>query len=134
MTNLSGKLYNKIMYCSKCKTTENLLKYTKQKMKDGSIKQYYYCRQCNTNRVGRYLKTDDGKIAFKKAAKKYALKNKVRSKAWQIAGYAEYSGRIIKKPCIVCGEKKVHKHHPDIRKPLEIVYLCAFHHKQADTI
>jgi hypothetical protein len=39
-------------------------------------------------------------------------------------------GKLIKKSCEVCGSEKVHGHHDDYSKPLEVIWLCAEHHKQ----
>lgn len=120
------------MYCSKCKATDTkLVKISQYKLKDGTIKRQYYCNPCNTNRVNRYLKSDEGKIAFKKARENNMRKNPIRYESWKKANYAEYSGRLKKKPCAVCGDDKVHKHHPNPYKPLEVVHLCPLHHKEA---
>jgi hypothetical protein len=41
------------------------------------------------------------------------------------------SGKLKKKPCEKCGIKeKVHAHHDDYTKPLEVRWLCPLHHKQ----
>lgn len=37
-------------YCSRCKTTEDLMKYTKQTSPTGVTTQYYMCRPCNADR------------------------------------------------------------------------------------
>ncbi len=42
---------------------------------------------------------------------------------------AVYTGKIIKSPCVVCKSKKSQGHHPDYSKPLEVIWLCALHHK-----
>ena len=40
------------------------------------------------------------------------------------------SGKLKRKPCEVCGKKKyIQAHHEDYSKPLEVVWLCALHHK-----
>lgn len=36
--------------------------------------------------------------------------------------------RIIRQPCIVCGEIKSEAHHSDYNKPFEITWLCRKHH------
>ena len=38
-------------------------------------------------------------------------------------------GRLIKEPCSVCGStERIHAHHEDYTKPLEVVWLCVKHH------
>ena len=39
-------------------------------------------------------------------------------------------GKLIKLPCRVCGSEKVHGHHEDYSKPLDVDWLCAIHHKE----
>jgi ribosomal protein S27AE len=38
------------------------------------------------------------------------------------------SGRLAREACEVCGESKVHAHHDDYSKPLEVRWLCPAHH------
>ena len=57
--------------------------------------------------------------------KKYPEKESARNKLL----YAVKTGKIQKLPCSVCG-KKAQAHHPDYSKPLEITWLCPFHHTQ----
>lgn len=39
-------------------------------------------------------------------------------------------GRIIKKPCEVCGKKKVDAHHDDYNFPTSVRFLCRKHHSE----
>src|SRR5207302_2127452 len=45
---------------------------------------------------------------------------------------ARRSGRLQPQPCEVCGATPADAHHPDHRKPLEVVWLCRPHHAEAD--
>ena len=38
--------------------------------------------------------------------------------------------RLRKRPCCVCGERRVHAHHEDYDWPLDVVWLCQKHHMQ----
>jgi hypothetical protein len=50
------------------------------------------------------------------------IKSKVR--------YAIKIGKLIRLPCITCGDMKVDAHHPDYSNPLDVVWLCKTHHQQ----
>jgi hypothetical protein len=62
--------------------------------------------------------------------KLWRLRHPKKIKAERSLEYAIRTGRIIKKPCSVCGNKIAHGHHFDYSKPLEVVWLCPLHHKE----
>lgn len=65
-----------------------------------------------------------------KYLKKYRDNNPEKVKAHNILNKAVATGLVKKCPCRECGAKtKVHGHHPDYTKPLEVIWLCAPHHK-----
>jgi hypothetical protein len=39
-------------------------------------------------------------------------------------------GRLISKPCLICGTQVAWAHHADYSKPLAVVFLCPRHHAQ----
>jgi hypothetical protein len=41
---------------------------------------------------------------------------------------ARRTGTLIALPCQECGAKRVHAHHEDYSKPLEVIWLCPTHH------
>lgn len=56
--------------------------------------------------------------------------NQYKVKAHRILQYALKKGRLTKKPCKICGDKRTQAHHPDYSKPLVVKWYCATHHKQ----
>ncbi len=56
-------------------------------------------------------------------------KNKHKSSAHSAVKTALYRGDIVKKPCEVCGEDRSQAHHEDYSKKLDVVWLCAKHHR-----
>lgn len=60
------------------------------------------------------------KTRRKKDAHKIRARQKVR--------YHVKMGHIIEKPCQECGHKKVYGHHSDYSKPLDVIWLCRYHH------
>lgn len=37
-------------------------------------------------------------------------------------------GLATRKPCVVCGAKPTHAHHPDYSRPSVVLWLCSAHH------
>jgi hypothetical protein len=62
--------------------------------------------------------------------KRHGKRNPLKQHARNLLQSAVRRGKIIPKPCVVCGEKVVHGHHSDYSKPFEIVWLCRPHHMQ----
>jgi hypothetical protein len=60
-------------------------------------------------------------------AKKYIKQNPEKRKAHHMVSNAIRSGKLLKQPCKICGEK-AHAHHEDYSKPLEVQWLCPTHH------
>ncbi len=40
------------------------------------------------------------------------------------------NGRLIKQPCVVCGDPNSEAHHPDYSKPLDVIWMCPRHHQR----
>lgn len=54
-----------------------------------------------------------------------------KARARRILLSAVRSGRLVRLPCEMCGEKKSEAHHEDYAKPLEVRWLCSAHHREA---
>jgi hypothetical protein len=78
-----------------------------------------------------YAQTEQGKIAGNKAKRKYAARNPERQKATCAVNNAVRDGRLQKLPCEKCGStNRVHGHHEDYNKPLDVIWLCPQCHKE----
>jgi hypothetical protein len=115
--------------------------------KDGLHSQ---CRECNSHywrehrkehadhkRKWREVNPEREKAMYSRASAK--RDNTGRSRAWrrqnpekhsaqQIAQTARRRGDLIPQSCEVCGSEKVHMHHDDYSKPLDVRWFCARHH------
>lgn len=84
-------------------------------------KKLAYCRE--------WLKTEHGRRSqlesFYRAKKKYPEKVKARS----LLIRAIKSGKLKRLPCEVCGIEKSEGHHKDYSKPLDVEWLCSYHHR-----
>lgn len=65
--------------------------------------------------------------------KKYTINFPERKKANTAVRNAIRDGKLQTQPCWVCGLKAV-AHHPDYNRPLDVVWLCQPHHKQAHAL
>ena len=53
-----------------------------------------------------------------------------RMRARKITTNAIARGKLIQQPCVVCGIPDSHAHHEDYSRPLEVIWLCAQHHRE----
>lgn len=62
--------------------------------------------------------------------KRYRAENPEKARAHNLLNKAVSRGKITRQPCEICGAtEKIHAHHDDYSKPLDVVWLCAEHHK-----
>jgi len=88
----------------------------------------------------RYERDKDKRIALAKKwadghpekrkgiCRKWIENNQGKRAAHVKAGNAIKGGKLVRQPCEVCGESKVHAHHEYYSKPLDVVWLCSKHH------
>lgn len=106
------------------------------------------CKECikTSVRANRLDKIDYYRLYDRKRASQphRMANNFAHSQAWRnefpnrrraqgLVAYALRSGKLVKQPCLVCGEKAV-AHHPDYDRPLDVVWLCQPHHKQTHAL
>lgn len=115
-------------------------KHWKQYVKEGRSKNIEYYREYDRSRANMphrveaieiYQKTIAFAESHQKACKKYKELNPQRRSAQLELGNAVRSGKINPLPCFSCGCEKTEAHHPDYSRPLDVVWLCPVHHKQA---
>jgi hypothetical protein len=54
----------------------------------------------------------------------------IKERARRKLRWAVDSGKLVRLPCLVCGNPKSEGHHEDYNKPLEVVWLCRIHHEE----
>lgn len=99
----------------------------------GTDKEYDRNRAMLPHRVAArkaHAQTEQGKQSHAKALRKSAAKYPEKREATVALNNALRDGRIIKKPCEMCGNVKSQGHHADYSKPLEVRWLCSTHHRQ----
>lgn len=78
-----------------------------------------------------YVQTDAGKEARRKATRSYRERNPMRKAAHHAVGNAIRDGKLVRQPCEVCqSTDRIHAHHDDYTKPLDVRWLCEPCHKE----
>lgn len=128
-------------FCNTCETEKEEGNFHKRKVSiDGLAarcktcqKVYDKARANDPHRVEArliYAQTEEGKINGSKAKAAYIQRNPNKRKAHNIVSNAIRSGKLFKEPCEICRKEPVHAHHDDYAKPLNIRWLCTFHHSE----
>ena len=125
--------------CFKCQRELPLSDFYKHKqMKDGHLNKCKSCtkkdvhshRENNIERIREYDRKR-GNRQTKEYLDGYVAKYPNKYKAQTMVGNAIRDKKLFKEPCEVCGtEERIHAHHDDYLKPLNVRWLCASHHRQ----
>lgn len=114
----------------------------KSKVSENRAEKVEYYRAYNAHRFKhdprvlerhkRYAKSDAGKASALKARKKWQAQHPDRRAAHVILGNAVRDGRISKPAnCAICGiGGRIHGHHDDYAKPLEVTWCCSKCHTE----
>ncbi len=79
--------------------------------------------------MAAYSRANPEKVAA--AKKRWIERNPEKRKAHDAVAYAVRSGKLVRQPCEVCGATgRIHAHHDDYTKPLEVRWLCRNHHAE----
>lgn len=120
--------------------------YKHSQMGDGRLNKCKACtkkdvtehRQNNLEKIRAYDKmraSQPHRVALRKAVvAEYGKKFPHRRKANEAVNNAVRDKRLEKWPCQVCGDPKSVGHHPDYDRPLDVIWLCQPHHKQAHAL
>lgn len=57
----------------------------------------------------------------------YAKEDAIHAR--EAVAWAVKSDRLARQPCVACGAKRVHAHHFDYGRPLDVIWLCIPHHQ-----
>lgn len=129
--------------CFKCGENKPLSEFYKHaQMADGHLNKCKTCtkrdatnhRDANLDKIREYdrerAKQPHRVKATTKNTRRYRSENRKRAAANAAVARAVKVGTLHKLPCWVCGSEQVEGHHPDYDSPLDVVWLCAAHHKE----
>lgn len=130
--------------CDTCKVEKPLSEYYKSYKYLSGVRnkcKACFCRETRGNHRKRYP-YDKARMRIKKAKRiksgeclkdtyKHIEKYPEKNKARYTLRNAVTSGKVIKLPCVVCGNPKSEGHHKDYTKPLEVIWYCSKHHGEA---
>lgn len=133
--------------CFKCGIKKPLTEfYIHKQMADGHLNK---CKSCAKNDVHEHRHGKGRERVLEYDRKRASLQHRREAMLRTVANWEEkhperkaasrklrnavMAGRVAKLPCIICGEK-AEAHHPDYDAPLDVVWLCHAHHKQAHAL
>jgi len=111
---------------------------TKKDARENRAKNVFYYRQYDCKRAmnpervllrQKYAQSEHCKIYRANRLREYRKLYPEKNRAHNLVRQAVISGKIIKKPCEICGTlNNVQGHHEDYSKPLDVIWLCPIHH------
>lgn len=136
--------------CFKCNEVKPLTEfYAHPQMKDGHVNK---CKDCNKRDVkGNYNDNTQNplwKIVERDRCRKKQAKRResglavltkeqvsIANKTYKDRYPEKYKAHILAqriptKPCQVCGDTNVERHHEDYSKPMDVMFLCTKHHAE----
>lgn len=123
-------------YLGKCKECQKANTKAARERRPEYYREYDKSRANLPHRVkarAEYSQTERGKDRHTAASKAWIGKHPNRRAVHCILNNAIKSGKVKPQPCIKCG-KKAHAHHSDYDRPLDVIWLCPKHHKEAHQI
>ena len=115
----------------------------KEKVRANRAKNSDHYKEFDRNRASQpervalrkaYQKTVAFKDSHLAANEKYRMKFPNKKAAQGALGKALLAGKVVKHACFICGDENTEGHHPDYDAPLDVVWLCDSHHKQAHVL
>lgn len=96
-----------------------------------NYKKYYEKNKDKLNERNRTrAQTESGKAIERKKYENRRKRSPEKIRARQQCRRAVRSGKLLQLPCEVCGDEKSFGHHDDYSKPLDVRWLCGFHHQE----
>ncbi|MFM0141796.1 hypothetical protein [Paraburkholderia sp. RL18-085-BIA-A] len=127
--------------CRICSETKPIEAFWRSKFGRGGFANE--CKECTKASKREYWKARPEQLLARRAKQrdlnaalreKYRKQHPERIAANDAFKRALQKGIVKKHPCWVCGEEKSEGHHADYKQPLDVVWLCRLHHRQAHAL
>ncbi|MCA9340281.1 MAG: hypothetical protein KDA17_05185 [Candidatus Saccharibacteria bacterium] len=142
----------KTKICSKCGVSKPTADFMADRSRRDGLR--YHCKQCNRERYAAnkekileqqreyytanrekinarnraYAQTPKGKERKYASVSKWQASNPEKTHAQIILKDAVRSGKVLRQPCIICGNPKTHGHHVAYDLPFAVSWVCRQHH------
>jgi hypothetical protein len=126
--------------CGEVKTLDSFYSYPKKDTTKGYDRVCKDCRKRNVKvrrridpaireRDNERNRTTERQQHIRGIAREWNKKHPDGYRAHNVVSNALRDGKLIKGACAVCGStQRVHAHHSDYAKPLDVEWLCPLHH------
>lgn len=113
-------------------TEEERAEFNQQRRRDAEAERARYLLNIEHERARSrdYYARPESKKRHAEATARRRARNPKQFRARHAVKKAVLKGLIRPLPCFVCGEP-AEAHHPDYDRPLDVVWLCRAHHRQA---
>lgn len=128
--------------CFKCKQKLPVEEfYRHPQMGDGRLGKCKACTRADVKRAyhanrdarreyeRKRTQTPERRAAQREQTRRSRVVNREKWLTRSRTAYAVRAGKLVRKPCEVCGAEQVEAHHPDYAKPLDVRWLCFKHHR-----
>ena len=127
--------------CFRCKQEKDISEfYAHPEMKDGFLGK---CKECTKqdvkiNRASKreqyseydHKRNKNRREYMRNMNRKHRKAYPEKAKAHRMVNNAIRDGKIVRQPCIYCGNPKSQAHHEDYNKPFEVEWLCFKCHRE----
>lgn len=89
-------------------------------------------------KMPQYARSGEGSFGWKGGVSKqqsrytriFEQRHPEKARAYVLVRLAINRGDLVRQPCEVCGTtEQINAHHEDYSKPLDVMWLCAMHHR-----
>lgn len=124
----TGKGYR----CPPCRKAYDQVWRAQRKAEGKSVSGTKMPREYHRAYEANYFQSQENRVRRNENMRVYRNSEATREhhKARSLVRRAVEAGRLIRKPCEVCGSSPADAHHDDYSKPLNVRWLCRPHHAE----